>query len=186
MRNPYIQKLEDDNLRRRYLDMALNLISAFAITMFFPVWVFAGEHNESEALPKVTNQVYKTNCGSCHFAYQPGLFPAKSWLKVIDSPDGHAGGDLSLEETTKAEIRKYLTQNSAEKTRSKRSRKILASIGSGVPTRISEVPYIKEKHHEINQEVFLKKSIRSRGNCVACHKTAESGDYNDDNVTIPK
>jgi hypothetical protein len=186
MRKPYVQKLEDDNLKRRDMGMALNPVSVLASSMFFPVLVFAGEHNESKALPKVMNEVYKTTCGSCHFAYQPGLLSAKSWLKVIDSPGGHAGGDLSLEKTTKAEIRKYLTENSAENTRSKRSRKILASIGSGVPARISEVPYIKEKHHEINGEVFLKKSIRSRGNCIACHKTAESGDYDDDNVTIPK
>lgn len=166
--------------------MALKLIALLTIIIFSPVWAFAGEHNESKILPKVTNEIYKTNCGSCHFAYQPGLLPAKSWLAIMDSPGGHPGGSLSLDKKTKAEIRKYLTQNSAENTRSKRSRKILASIGSGVPTRISEVPYIREKHHEINQEVFLKKSIGSRGNCIACHKTAESGDYDDDNVTIPK
>jgi hypothetical protein len=86
----------------------------------------------------------------------------------------------------KAEIEKYLQQNSAEKTQSRISRKILVSIGTGVPTRISEVPYIKEEHYEIKQEVFLRKSIGSRGNCIACHKTAESGNYDDDNVTIPK
>jgi hypothetical protein len=166
--------------------MALKLISILTIIVFFPVSAFAGEHSESKALPKVTNEVYKTNCGSCHFAYQPGLLPAKSWLKIIDSPGGHPGGDLSLDKKTKAEIKKYLTQNSAENTQSKRSRKILASIGSVVPTRISEVPYIMEKHHEINQEVFLKKSIGSRGNCIACHKTAEIGDYDDNNVAIPK
>jgi len=166
--------------------MALKLISLLSIIIFPSVWAIAGEHNESKAFPKVTNEVYKANCGSCHFAYQPGLLPAKSWLKIIDSPSGHPGGGLSLDKKTKGEIKKYLTQNSAENTRSKRSQKILASIGSGVPTRISEVPYIREKHHEINQEVFLKKSIGSRGNCIACHKTAESGDYDDDNVAIPK
>jgi len=166
--------------------MALKMISLLFIIMFFPVSALTGEHNESKALPKVTNEVYKTNCGSCHFAYQPGLLPAKSWLKIIDSAGGHPGGDLSFDKKKKAEIRKYLTQNSAENIGSKRSRKILASIGSGVPTKISEVPYISEKHHEINQEVFLKKTIGSRGNCIACHKTAESGDYDDDNVVIPK
>jgi hypothetical protein len=165
--------------------MAQNLISLFSIIIFFPVWAFAGEHNESKVLPKVTNKAYRTNCGCCHFAYQPGLLPAKSWLRIIDTPDGHPGGGLSLERKTKAEISKYLTQNSAENTLSKRSRKILASIG-GVPTRISEVPYIREKHHEINQEIFSRKSIGSRGNCIACHKTAENGDYDDDNVSIPE
>lgn len=166
--------------------MLLKLISLFSIIVFFPTVVFSSDHSERKTLPKVTNEVYMANCGSCHFAYQPGLLPAKSWKKIIDSPEGHAGGDLSIDKIAKREIEKYLTQNSAEKSESKRSRKILASIGSSVPIRISEVPYIREKHHKIDQTVFSRKTIGSRGNCVACHRTAESGDYDDDNVTIPK
>jgi hypothetical protein len=165
--------------------MRLKLILLFSIIVLFPAVVFSGDHNERKTLPKVTNEVYRANCGSCHFAYQPGLLPAKSWQKIIESPGGHAGGALSLDIKAKTEIKKYLTQNSAEKAGSKRSRKILASIGGGVPTRISEVPYIREKHHKIDQAVFSRKSIGSRGNCVACHRTAERGDYDDDNVTIP-
>lgn len=61
--------------------MALKLISLLSIIIFPPVWAFAGGHNESKAFPKVTNEVYKTACGSCHFAYQPGLLPAKSGLQ---------------------------------------------------------------------------------------------------------
>lgn len=165
--------------------MVLKLISLFSIVVFLPVWTFAGEHSESKTLPTVTNEIYKTNCGSCHFAYQPGLLPVRSWMKIIDTPGGHPGGDLSLDNTAKGVIKKYLDQNSADKSQAKRSRKILASIGSDTPTRISEIPYIREKHHKIKQEVFLRKTIGSRGNCIACHKTAETGDYDDDNVTIP-
>lgn len=118
------------------------LISLLSVIVLFPIVALSGDHNERKTLPKVTNEVYKANCGSCHFAYQPGLLPAQSWQKIIDTPGGHAGGDLSLDNKAKAEIRKYLTRNSANNTESKRSRKILASIGSGVPTKISEVPYI--------------------------------------------
>jgi hypothetical protein len=106
-------------------------------------------------------------------------------MKIIDTLGGHPGGDLSLDNNAKAVIKKYLGQNSADKSEAKRSKKILASIGSDTPTRISEIPYIKEKHHKIKQDVFLRKAIGSRGNCIACHKTAESGDYGDDTVTIP-
>ncbi len=166
--------------------MWLRLISLLPIIVFFPAGAFPGDHSERKTLPRVTNDVYKANCGSCHFAYQPGLLPAKSWLKIIDAQGGHAGGALSLDDKAKAEIRTYLTRNSAENTDSKRSRKILASIGSSAPTRISDVPYIREKHHDISEAVFSRKAIGSRGNCIACHRTAESGDYDDDNVTIPK
>lgn len=159
-------------------------ICLFLGALFSPIGSLADDHNGEKALSQVTNEVYKANCGSCHFAYQPGLLPARSWMKIMDG--GHPGGNLSLDKKTKAALKKYLDQNSAEKSRAKRSRKILASIRGGTPVRISEVPYIREKHHEINQDVFSRKSIGSRGNCIACHKTAESGDYDDDNVTIPK
>jgi len=164
--------------------MALKLMSLLSIIIFSSVWAFAGEHGESKGLPKITNETYRTNCGGCHFAYQPGLLPARSWQAITDG--GHPGGGLSLDKKAKAEIRNYLTQNSAERSNAKRSRKILASLGSSVPTRISEVPYIREKHHEIDPDVFLRKAIGSRGNCIACHKTAANGDYDDDNVAIPK
>ncbi len=167
--------------------MALKLMSVLSIIMLSSAGAFAGGHDgESKTLPKVTNETYKAKCGGCHFAYQPGLLPAKSWQKIIDSPGAHAGGALSLDQAAKAEIRTYLTQNSAEHSRAKRSRKILASVGGSVPTRISEVPYIREKHRGINQEVFSRKSVGSRGNCIACHTTAENGDYDDDTVRIPK
>ena len=166
--------------------MKLKFVLFITIVTFSYVWSFASENNESEVLPKVTNEVYKENCGACHFAYPPGLLLARSWMKIIDNPGGHAGGDLSIDKNTKDEIKKYLNQNSAEKSQSNISKRILASIGSDVPSKISKVPYIRNKHHEIKQEVFSRKSIGSRGNCIACHKTAEQGEYDDDNVTIPK
>ncbi len=166
--------------------MSRSVIFLLSVITLFPVPAFAGENGERKTVPKVSNAVYQNSCGTCHFAYQPGLLPARSWRKIINESGGHAGGDLSLDEKTKTEIEKYLTQNSAEKIQSKRARKIVASIGSDIPTRISQVPYIREKHHEIRQEVFSRKSIGSRGNCIACHKTADHGDYDDNNVLIPK
>ncbi len=165
--------------------MALRIPSVCALVVFLPLWAAAGEH-EGKTLPRVTNEPYKATCGSCHLAYQPGLLPSRSWLKIVDEPGGHPGGDLRLDEKTKAALRGYLGQNGAEASGSKRSRKIVASLGGGAPTRISDVPYIREKHHEIAPQVFSRASVGSRGNCVACHRTAESGDYDDDNVSIPK
>jgi nitrate/TMAO reductase-like tetraheme cytochrome c subunit len=137
-------------------------------------------------LAVVANDTYKKICGSCHLAYQPGLLPARSWVKMIDVPDAHPGGALSLDEKTKTEVKNYLTRNSAENSQSKLSKKIMDSIGSDVPVRISEVPYIQHKHREITQETFSRKAIGSRSNCIACHKSAKIGLYDDDDVVIPK
>ena len=166
--------------------MKPGFILLLTIVLFSPAWSFAGERNKSNALPKDANEIYRKSCGACHFAYPPGLLPARSWLKIMDTPGGHAGGDLSIDEKTRAGIKEYLKQNSAEKSQLKKSKKILASIGSDVPSRISEIPYIKNKHRKIKQEVFSRESIKWRGTCSACHKTAERGDLNDGAVTIPE
>lgn len=140
----------------------------------------------AKRLSVVSNDTCKKRCGSCHFAYQPGLLPSKSWVKIIEERDAHPGGALSLDERTKAELKSYLTLNSAENSQSKLSKKIMDSTGSDVPVRVSEIPYIKRKHREVAQEVFARKAIGSRANCIACHKSAETGVYDEDNVVIPE
>jgi len=162
------------------------LAAVFLIVALIPCLSFAGDHKGTKSLASVNNETYTKNCGSCHFAYQPGLLPARSWLKVLEQPGSHVGGNLSLDKKDMAEIKSYLEHNSAEQSSSKRSRKILGSIGSDTPVRISEIPYIKVKHRKIAQDVFMRKAIGSRSNCVACHKSAAGGVYEGDDVVIPK
>ena len=160
--------------------------SIISIALLTAVIALAGSAGKASGrLPSVADDTYRKSCGVCHFAYQPGLLPSASWVKIIDEPNAHPGGALPLDEKTIAEVKSYLTRNSAEKSRSKISRKILDSIGSDSPVRISEIPYIKRKHREINQEIFVRKGIGSRANCIACHKSAGIGVYDDDDVVIP-
>ena len=49
----------------------------------------------------------------------------------------------------------------------------------------TEIPYILEKHNEIDPDVFKRESIGSLSNCPACHTTAGKGVYEDDYVQIP-
>ncbi|WP_228721475.1 diheme cytochrome c [Desulfosediminicola ganghwensis] len=144
------------------------------------------EKYERESFSAITNETYKQECGACHFNYQPGLLASASWEKLINTLPFHFDEDVSIDEKSVNEIEKYLIENSAENSTSKRARKILHSLKGQVPLRISETPYIKEKHHELNLSVFDRPSIGSRSNCIACHTTAEQGDYDDDNVKIPK
>ncbi len=142
--------------------------------------------DNDDHLRPVTNQAYKETCGECHFAYQPELLPSASWLKILDQPDDHFGEGLDIDAETLKNISDYLVTNGAEKSSAKRSVKIMRSLGNQVPMRISEIPYIREKHHELNPEIYNRKSIGSLGNCAACHTTAEKGIYEDDDVRIPQ
>ncbi|MFA5352817.1 MAG: diheme cytochrome c [Thermodesulfovibrionales bacterium] len=138
-------------------------------------------------LPQVNNQGYLKECGACHFAYQPGLLPSRSWNSLMNTLDKHFGTDASLDDDTKAKITAYLTDNSAENSPSKRSRKFLNSIpASETPLRISETPYFKDKHREIRASVYKRESIKSPAHCDKCHTSADRGSYSEDFVKIPK
>jgi hypothetical protein len=140
----------------------------------------------NDYLKPVTNQVYKENCGECHFAYQPELLPSASWLKILNQLDDHFGEEIEVDPDAIKTISDYLKTNGAENSSAKRSKKIMRSLGNQVPMRISDIPYIREKHHELDPAIFKRKSIGSMANCTACHITAEKGIYDDDDVKIPK
>jgi hypothetical protein len=133
----------------------------------------------------VTNPTYKDSCGACHFAYQPELLPSASWKRILEGLDDHFGQSFNLDEVTKNDISSYLGLNSSEHSKSKVAVKFMKSLRSQVPMRITEIPYIKDKHHRIPADTLIRDSIGSVSNCVACHRKAEEGIYDDDYVAIP-
>ncbi len=133
----------------------------------------------------VTNPAYKDSCGACHFAYQAELLPSASWKSILEGLDDHFGESFNLDQITKNDISAYLGPNASEHSNSKLSVKIMKSLRGQVPIRITAIPYIKDKHHRISAATLKRDSIGSASNCVACHRKAEEGIYDDDYVTIP-
>ncbi len=144
------------------------------------------DHDRSDYLKPVTNQAYKETCGECHFAYQPELLPSASWLKILNQFDDHFGEEIEIDPAAVKNISDYLKTNGAENSSAKPSKKIMRSLGNQAPVRITEIPYIRRKHHELDPAVFKRESVGSLANCKACHLTAEQGIYDDDDVKIPK
>jgi hypothetical protein len=137
-------------------------------------------------LKPVANQTYKETCGECHFAYQPELLPSASWLNILNQLDDHFGDEIEADPDTIKNISDYLRTNGAESSSAKLSARIMRSLGNQRPMRISDIPYIRREHRELNPAVFEHESIGSLANCAACHTTAEKGIYDDDDVKIPK
>ncbi len=98
----------------------------------------------------------------------------------------HFGESLALDDASREEIGRYLRENAADRSGSEKAGKILRSLGGRSPIRITEIPYIVKEHREIAPEVFKRKSIGSLSNCIACHKTADQGQFDDDQATIPQ
>jgi len=136
----------------------------------------------------VTDEVYKEECGSCHFAYQPGLLPAASWRKLLAAKalEDHFGENAELDEDVRRPLLALLEKHAADNSYYKRSRKIMASLKGATPLRITEVPYIRRKHDEIPARLIKPNAkVKSLSYCDACHQQADKGNYDDDTVSIP-
>jgi hypothetical protein len=132
---------------------------------------------------------YAEECGSCHYAYPPGLLPEASWRKLLAPqalPD-HFGDNIEMKEAVRAELLDYAARNAAEHSVSKRSRQIIASLGdSPAPLRITDVTYIRRKHQHIPAEQIKgNPKVKSLAMCDACHTRASAGDFDDHTVVIP-
>ncbi|WP_297441027.1 diheme cytochrome c [Sulfurimonas sp.] len=135
----------------------------------------------------VDNKLYIEECGSCHFAYQPGLLPERSWKKLMANLEDHFQTDASLEEQDRKTLLAYLIKNSADKAHQyKRSKKIDRSIPSSqTPIAITQTPYFKHEHYEIPKRFIIQKEVRSLANCAACHTKADKGLYSESFIAIP-
>jgi hypothetical protein len=130
--------------------------------------------------------VYKKECGSCHMAFPPNTLPAGSWRAMMADLSDHFGDDASIGEPAKKVIEDFLVRSSAEHSLEEASIKFLRSIENGSPPlRITEIEYWKKKHETIRRDIYRRESIRSRINCVACHKWAEYGSFEDSDIRIP-
>lgn len=143
--------------------------------------------HQSNSVKKVTNPLYEDECGSCHMAYPPGLMPAPSWEKVMLGLEDHFDDNAELNKEEQMLITQYLLNNSADKSRNRRSQKFNRSINShNVPVRITDTPYFRHEHHEIPiRMVTANSEVNSFSQCDACHKNAKQGSFNEHDIHIP-
>lgn len=135
----------------------------------------------------IKNETYVNECASCHFGYAPGLLPARSWQKLMSGLSDHFGDNAELDQESYAAVLKYLVENAADKSDYKRSVRINKSLAADeTPIRITETAYFKRKHRELSEETIRNiPEIGSYSNCIACHRGAETGSFNEHEIRIP-
>jgi Dihaem cytochrome c len=150
-----------------------------------------GPYDYRNALPRqdvapVQLPAYREECGSCHFAYQPGLLPEASWRGIMDGLANHFGENAELDKKTAGELRAYLYANAADRVGTGRSPGIANSLRGSAPLRITETTYFRRHHHEIPPRVVQDNpEIGSFSRCDACHTGAGDGNYDEHGVRIP-
>ena len=139
-----------------------------------------GHHQYNTAAP--VNATWKTECGSCHMAYPPGMLPGKSWNALMDNLPRHFGSNASLDKKSEQEIRQFLVYASADRD----TRPLRPAEAAKTNIRINRTGWFLHKHDEVSPAVFRRKSIGSAANCMACHSGADKGNYDEHAVRIPR
>ena len=167
----------------QYLDKAATFRDTTKVKPVEYSWL---QKTQLDFAPAINTQ-YQTECGSCHFAFQPGLLPGRSWKKIMNELDNHFGDSAELEPALHRTIVDYLMTNSAENSNYLRSQNLKASIKPDeTPLRITDTLYFKRKHHKIpEQQVKDNPETGSFSNCNSCHRHADHGLFNEHDVLVP-
>jgi mono/diheme cytochrome c family protein len=145
-----------------------------------------GEEAMEDALPVPEDGLYLSTCGACHMAYPPGLLNGESWSALVRGAGDHFGENLGLDEVDTQALETYLVAGAAENTPGELARDIARDLGSQIVTRITDVPEIRDEHHELSEAVLARPAIGGLANCAACHTRALDGVFDDDTVRIPR
>ena len=171
-----------NNIHYFTLLIALSLVGAT-----FSVSADSWFGSKRSGVAPVTNELYAKECSECHFAYQPGLLPARSWQKLMSNLADHFGDNAELSPADTKILSKYLNENAAERSNHKRSVKINRSIRKNeTPIRITDVGYIKRKHRELSRRhVTDNPEVGNLNKCEACHTRITEGSFSEREIKIP-
>jgi hypothetical protein len=110
--------------------------------------------------PAEENASWRAECGSCHFAYPPGLLAAADWLQIMSQLDRHFGADASLGASARQQISDYLQRNGASTPGSNKQPEL---------PRITRSERFVDKHRSAIR-LWQKGQVKTLSDCAACHK----------------
>ena len=119
---------------------------------------------------------YQQECSGCHVAFPPGLLPAASWQRLMDTLPRHFGSDASLEPALRQSIGAYLQAHAGSGRRA----------AEPPEDRITLGPWFQREHREVAPEVWTRAEVKGASNCGACHTQADAGRYGERDIRIPR
>jgi hypothetical protein len=137
---------------------------------------------------KVTDPTYLKECGACHFAFSPGLLPARSWEVHMARLNSHYGESLDLPANVVSLLRTYLVENAADRSRYAGSVVFMERLDpASTPLRVSDVPHMRTNHRVILEvmKVNARVKVRNLVNCNGCHQRADEGSFGHEELLVP-
>jgi len=144
---------------------------ALALSIFASLPALA----DSERTAAPLTPQYKSECGSCHVAFPPGLLNKADWQKTMARLDKHFGTDASVDAKAHQSILSYLEVNAGSRS---------AAQAAAEP-RITGTNWFKKEHREVPDKVWKDLRVKTAANCVACHSGAEQGRYGESEIAVP-
>ena len=134
---------------------------------------------EGQGFSPIKHEATLKECSACHMAFQPQMLPKRSWEAIMGDLANHFGEDASLAPDVQADVTTYLVANAADAQGKSRWMRRLAD--NVTPLRITETPaWIRAHSEEVNPASFTSPKVKSKANCMACHRGADKGYYGDD------
>ncbi|MBT4889912.1 MAG: cytochrome C [Rhodospirillales bacterium] len=158
----------------------INFLLAAGILVFASAIVF--EPARAESFPPISNQTVKTECGDCHMVFFAEMLPRQSWLNILNNLENHYGEDASIDPVSLKEITVFHTSRASDVLNSRGAHKWREGLRAGdVPERITTAPRFVRKHNDNDyKRMWTKFNLVSNADCVACHKDANKGLFDDD------
>ena len=145
------------------------------------------DHRGKSGLAPVKDELYRAECGACHFAFPPGLLPARSWEKLMDNLHDHFGENAELTPEDADHVLNYLRAEAADKSDYARSRRAASMIAADqTPLRITATRYFLRLHDEIPKRVLKDNpNLKTISQCKGCHTRADQNSYRENEIEIP-
>jgi hypothetical protein len=142
---------------------------------------------EKGGFAPANDAAYVQECGSCHFAYLPGMLPERSWHALLARADAHFGEALSLAPEAARHIEAYLAANAADHSDYRGSALMLQELSpAATPVRITALPLMRHRHVVIGRLLGRPNvKVKTLTNCDACHENAASGSFAYDRILVP-
>ncbi len=120
---------------------------------------------------------FKEECGACHMAFPPQMLPARSWKAIMRGLGDHFGDDASLDSGPMAQVSRYLHDHAADIGGGRTGRAFMRGIaGNETPMRITDTPIWIRLHNEVRRSAWSDPRVKTRSNCLACHRGGGRGE----------
>jgi hypothetical protein len=132
-------------------------------------------------VPPIRDAAVVKECGACHMAYAPQMLPMRSWQAIMGNLGNHFGETATLSAPERQTIEAYLVAHAGDAPGTTQGHRFMRGIpADATPLRITDTRFWIRGHSEISAANFASPNVKSKANCVACHRSAAAGQYGEE------